>query len=141
MTPAEFERLADTYGAVLARWPEEARKGAEDLLRTSPALAERLARRTPLDAALAAQAEPVSAERLRVLQQRIRTLTTAVPQRQSRWAWFSLRELAPLAAGVVLALFVSWQVRESRPVPTAAAVDINPVVAMLEYDSNFLEMQ
>jgi hypothetical protein len=140
MTRNEFERYANTYGADLGRWPESLHQDALALLAVDPALADSLARRAGLDAALAAQLPPVSDARLHALERRILSATAPAPALRDRLReWLAPRELAPIAAGIALALTISWLVQATRPVPEPEAVaTVNPVMAMLEMDSTGL---
>jgi len=141
MTPAEFKQHAMTWGGSLARWPEPLRTQAETLLASMPELADVLAAHATLDSALASQAPEITGARLRALEQRIFSRTAAPPSFGARLRdWFNLRELSPLAAGVMLALVIGWGVRESRPEAEALAATApdNAVMAMLEFDGNGL---
>jgi len=141
MTPAEFKQHAMTWGGLLARWPEPLRAQAEELLVATPELADVLAAQSPLDTALVSQAPEISGARLRALEQRIFSRTVARPSFGARLRdWLNVRELSPLAAGVLLALVIGWGVRESRPAPEAVAATTpdNAVMAMLEFDGNGL---
>ncbi len=52
MTLEQFEELAMAYGGTIARWPEEERAGAQQMLLASEAAREMLAEASALDATL-----------------------------------------------------------------------------------------
>ena len=58
MTPAEFERLVDAYGADRTRWPLNARAGAASVLASDRDARRLLAEAAALDAVLAKLPEP-----------------------------------------------------------------------------------
>jgi hypothetical protein len=140
MTPAEFRRYVNAYGGTLARWPESLRGAAAALLATTPELGEVLTRAGALDEALAAQRPAISSARLRSIEQTILARTAAPRSLAARLRdWLTLGELAPIAAGVVLALTISWAVRENRPAEALTAdAQTNGVMAMIEFDANGL---
>lgn len=135
MNRESFERLVLTYGADLGRWPEACRE-AGAALAAQPEYAALLATAGELDAAVRMQA--ATPDELRLARLRVAILAhTAAPARRYRAlrAWLAPRELMPVAAGVLLALTVTWAVRESRPAEAQSASTANAVVALLEYDT------
>jgi hypothetical protein len=140
MNRNDFERYANTYGGDLDRWPPALRQEAVALLASDASLADSLARRAGLDAALAAQLPPVSDARLRALEGRILAATAPAPTLRERLReWLTPRELAPIAAGVALAMTISWLVQAARPAPEPEVVaQVNPVMVLLEFDSGGL---
>lgn len=113
MTPQEFTRLLDTYGADAERWPEEARAAARRLCEASPAARRQWAAARRLDAQLAAgrsmPRDPARESRIVAgAMARIRALAEPVLD----WRWFFTRSMgAALAASVV----VGWLVGMGLP--------------------------
>lgn len=138
MNTNEFERLALTFGADLGRWPEEHRAAARELLMREPALADVLAEAADLDVALTSQAPQIAPARLARLRAGILDRTAAVGFGARLAAWLTPRELLPLAAGLVLALSVTWVVGVARPESSQVAQATSPVMILLEADATGL---
>lgn len=116
-----FERLLDTHGSHLDRWPASAREALGDLLERSPAARSRWEEERRLDALLdvAPAVEPTPA-----LLARIASLPALHP-RQARAAWWPFQSsLAPLFAwGAAAVLGVVVGVSQA-PEPARGDADV-----------------
>jgi hypothetical protein len=113
LTLAAFRRLAGTYGADLARWPEAQRAEAEALLTTSPAAREILQKAAALDTALDSLALPEpDAEDLARLRAGVAARLSAPVLRSRlpplpRWSWLTAGASGAVAAGLMVGLLTA----------------------------------
>jgi hypothetical protein len=116
MTLSEFQRLLNTWGSDLRRWPEGQREQAAALLRDSATARELSAEEQQLDRALDAQPLPIEKEQsARALRRVLRSKLDRLPEQEGFWgATFSFGwvRAGALAAVAVLAIALGWVISE-----------------------------
>jgi hypothetical protein len=120
MTLSEFQRLLNTWGSDLRRWPEGERERAAALLRDSAAARELSAEEQQLDHALDAQPLTIEPEAsARALRRVLRSELDRLPEQVGFWgATFSFGWVRAGAFAVVagLAIALGWVVSEAGDV-------------------------
>jgi hypothetical protein len=124
MTLSEFQRLLNTWGSDLQRWPEGERERAAALLRDSAAARELRAEEQQLDRALDAQPLPIGPEpSARALRRLLRSQLDRLPEQVGFWgANFSFGWVRAGAFAVVamLAIALGWAISEPGDVQGSA---------------------
>jgi hypothetical protein len=116
MTLSQFQRLLNTWGSDLQRWPEGERERAAALLRDSAAARELRAEEQQLDRALDAQPLPIALElRTRALRRALRTELDRLPEQMGFWGatfGFGWARAGAFAVVAVLAIALGWVISE-----------------------------
>ena len=124
MTLSEFQRLLNTWGSDLQRWPEGERERAAALLRDSAAARELSAEEQQLDRALDAQPLAIEQEpSARALRRVLRSKLDRLPEQLGfLGATFSFGwvRAAAFAAVAVLAIALGWVISEPGDVQGSA---------------------
>ncbi len=135
MTLSEFQRLLNTWGSDLQRWPAGERERAAALLRGSAAARELSAEEQQLDHALDAQPLPIEPEAsARALRRVIRSELVRLPERVGFWgASFSFGwvRAGAFAVVAVLAIALGWVISE----PGDAQGSADDVASLLMRDT------
>lgn len=111
MTPDQFRRLLDTFGADPARWPPDQRIAAEALIESSDEVHEQWRAAQRLDALFALDRAPPASTALKAALadaalDRIRLL----PRRGFDWRFlFSIKVEAAFAATIIAGLFAGFE--------------------------------
>lgn len=127
MTPDRFQTLAEAYGGVIGRWPEETRDEAYACLAAAPEAAARaLAAARDLDEALDGAPSPSPSRALR--ERILATAPTARPARAAVWRWLTgagvgLGLATAAAAGIVIGVDLSAASAGEDAMLVAAAYD------------------
>ena len=124
MTLSEFQRLLNTWGSDLQRWPDGERERAAALLRDSAAARELRAEEQLLDRALDAQPLPIEQEpSARALRRLLRRELDRLPEQVGFWgATFSFGwvRAGAFAVVAVLAIALGWVISEPGDVQGSA---------------------
>ncbi len=122
MTPDQFRRLLETYGADLRRWPPELRSVAQALIAQSDEARDYLSNAQRLDDLFALDRAPlVSAARKAALADAVLTrIRDLPPPRRFDWRFlFSLKVEAALAATVLAGLLAGFELGPLLDPPVA----------------------
>ncbi len=126
MTLSEFQRLLNTWGSDLRRWPEGEREQAAALLRDSAAARELSAEEQQLDRALDAQPLPIKQEpSARALRRVLRNQLDFLPNQVGFWGAFGFGwvRAGAFAVVAVVAIALGWVISEPGD-PQGSADDV-----------------
>jgi hypothetical protein len=115
MTLSEFQRLLNTWGSDLRRWPEGERDRAAALLRDSAAARELTAEEQQLDRALDAQPLALREASARAARRVLQSKLQRLPEQVGFWGaafGFGWARAGAFAAVAVLAIVLGWVISE-----------------------------